>query len=178
MPAPSSAAPGRERRGAGPGPAAIWGSGLDPGALAALPAAAGAYVLAVELPRPAALAVRALGSPTLAAGTYLYAGSARGPGGLRARIRRHLRPGKRVRWHIDHLTAAGSAASALALPGAEECELVARLLALPGMSVPVPGFGSSDCRTCPAHLLLAPRGMGVREAYMALSCPGLWGENP
>ncbi len=39
-------------------------------------------------------------------GTLLiYVGSAMGPGGLRARIRRHLtRSGKKQYWHIDYLT--------------------------------------------------------------------------
>ncbi len=177
MPAISTSAAGRKRRGRPPGAVAVVGADLEPEALAALPAAAGAYLLAVKLARPARLAVARLGSPALAAGTYLYAGSARGPGGLSARLRRHLRSGKRIRWHIDHVTAAGSAAGVLALPDAKECELVARLLALPGMRVPVPGFGSSDCRTCPAHLLLAPRGMSVREAFRAASSPGSSGKN-
>ncbi|MEB3764646.1 MAG: GIY-YIG nuclease family protein [Desulfurococcales archaeon] len=35
----------------------------------------------------------------------IYVGSAMGPGGLRARIRRHLtRSGKKLYWHIDYLT--------------------------------------------------------------------------
>ena len=38
--------------------------------------------------------------------------------------------------------------------------LVRALLVLPGASVPVPGFGSSDCRACPAHLVMLPAGLG------------------
>ena len=34
----------------------------------------------------------------------------------------------------------------------EECNLVERLAGA-GASAPIPGFGGSDCRTCPAHLL-------------------------
>ena len=41
----------------------------------------------------------------LAPGCYVYAGSARGPGGIRARVRRHLRPDKTPHWHIDQVTA-------------------------------------------------------------------------
>ena len=37
-------------------------------------------------------------------------------------------------------------------------DLVRDLLELPGASVPVPGFGSSDCRACPAHLVALPAG--------------------
>ena len=46
------------------------------------------------------------GKLTLAAGQYAYVGSAHGPGGLRARVGRHLRAEKPLHWHIDYLTAA------------------------------------------------------------------------
>ena len=160
--------------GAVPVPVAVPGalSGPQSEALAAaLPAAPGAYVLAVALARPVRLSIPALGRPVLAAGLYLYAGSARGPGGLRARVRRHLRRAKAIRWHIDHVTAMGAPAGFLALPGARECALLARLLAVPGMTVPVPGLGSSDCRSCPAHLALAPAGMTAGAALAAARPP-------
>ncbi|MCH8197133.1 MAG: GIY-YIG nuclease family protein [Proteobacteria bacterium] len=118
--------------------------------------APGAYLLLLALSRPLALPQPALKSARLRAGHYLYAGSALGPGGIRARILRHARKGKRRHWHIDHLTAAGTLLAALALPGMGECDVLGSLLALPGVTVPVPGFGSSDCRTCPAHLIAAP----------------------
>ena len=118
--------------------------------------APGAYLLLVALSRPLALPRPALNFACLGPGVYLYAGSALGPGGIRARILRHARVGKRRHWHIDHLTEAGTLRAALALPGMAECEVVRSLLALAGVTVPVPGFGSSDCRACPAHLLAAP----------------------
>jgi Uri superfamily endonuclease len=123
----------------------------------ALPAAAGAYVLAVELPHP--LAIRLPGRPEvlLPAGRYLYCGSARGPGGLRARVGRHMRRGKAIRWHIDRLTEAGRVLGAWTVIGGDECALVA---ALAGFPVPIPGFGSSDCRHCPSHLLAWPAEKG------------------
>ncbi|MGE5612498.1 MAG: DUF123 domain-containing protein, partial [Bacillota bacterium] len=65
---------------------------------ATIPATPGAYVLVIRLDRAAA---------GLPAGRYLYCGSARGPGGLRARVGRHMRKGKVVRWHVDRLTEAG-----------------------------------------------------------------------
>jgi len=37
-------------------------------------------------------------------------------------------------------------------PGGRECRLVADLLAS-GATIPLPGFGSSDCRGCQAHLV-------------------------
>ncbi len=119
--------------------------------------APGAYLLVLALTRPLALPQPTLNFARLGPGVYLYAGSALGPGGIRARILRHARGGKRRHWHIDHLTEAGTLGAALALPGMAECEVVGSLLALAGVTVPVPGFGSSDCRACPAHLLAAPR---------------------
>jgi Uri superfamily endonuclease len=43
----------------------------------------------------------------LSAGRYFYCGSAKGPGGLRGRLARHMRRGKPVHWHIDQLTEYG-----------------------------------------------------------------------
>lgn len=122
---------------------------LDP---AALPAAPGAYLLAVRLPRPLVLRLPATGTVTLEAGTYLYAGSARGPGGIRARVGHHLRRGKRAHWHVDRLTAAGRVVAVAVAPGGSECALFAAVSGLSGALLPAPGFGSSDCRRCAAHL--------------------------
>lgn len=128
--------------------------------------------------------------PCLWPGYYVYCGSARGSGGLRPRLGRHLAATKPLRWHVDHLTCAVHAPPpspcacasgvvpglwALPLVGAAECALVAALLAAGGeggaggadtggwrVTVPVPGFGASDCRRCPAHLLaLHPPGTGA-----------------
>ncbi len=116
----------------------------------------GAYLLLIDLAAPLALGIPRLGAATLAPGRYAYGGSAYGPGGLRARIGRHLRADKTPHWHVDHLTAAGQVVAIRAVPGARECALLRDLLTVPGTSVPVPGFGSSDCRTCPAHLVMLP----------------------
>jgi histidyl-tRNA synthetase len=72
-------------------------------------------------------------------------------------LRRHLRPDKRLHWHVDHLTMAGSVERVFVLPNGRECDLVDRALQLPAIHVPVAGFGSSDCRRCAAHLLAVPR---------------------
>jgi histidyl-tRNA synthetase len=72
-----------------------------------IPELPGAYVLAVELAQPITVKLGSRPPASLAAGCYLYCGSAKGPGGLRARIARHMRHGKPMRWHIDRLTEAG-----------------------------------------------------------------------
>ena len=116
------------------------------------PADPGAYVLVLRLAEVQTLDLPRLGNPVLPAGRYAYCGSARGPGGLAARVGRHLRREKAVRWHIDRLTAIAAIERVLWQVGGEECDLVSRLTGA-GASAPIPGFGSSDCRACPAHLL-------------------------
>lgn len=122
-----------------------------------LPSVPGAYLLEIALPGDLRVEIR--NDPwTLPAGRYLYCGSAYGPGGIAARVGRHRRRGKQVRWHIDRLTAVAPIVAARAYPGGTECALAADWLAL-GAEVIVPGFGSSDCRGCPTHLLRVPDGV-------------------
>ena len=112
-----------------------------------------------------------LGQVTLAAGQYAYVGSAHGPGGLRARVGRHLRADKPLHWHIDYLTAAIPVVHVVALASTArlECTWAKRLLVLNGAAVPAPGFGSSDCRNrCPAHLIRLPDGLNLAEVEEAL----------
>lgn len=121
-----------------------------------LPRAPGTYLLYIELLSPARLHVGRLGDSVLPAGRYSYVGSAHGPGGLQARVARHLNPARREQWHIDRLTAIAPITGIWAVISAQprECEWVRWLLAQAGSSVPVHGFGSSDCRSvCPAHLV-------------------------
>jgi histidyl-tRNA synthetase len=92
----------------------------------------------------------------LGAGRYLYCGSANGPGGLKARLARHARRGKSLRWHIDQLTERGAVTGIWVARNGRECDLVAMLASLP---TPVPGFGSSDCACCRSHLLHWPAGV-------------------
>jgi Uri superfamily endonuclease len=53
---------------------------------------------------------------------------------------------------------AGTVPGAWIFPGGDECAIVAALKHLP---VPLPGFGSSDCRRCVSHLLAWPGGVGI-----------------
>jgi Uri superfamily endonuclease len=114
--------------------------------------APGTYLLLLRLDAPARLTIGRLGVVTLAAGWYVYVGSALG--GLGARLRRHARLEKRHHWHVDTLRAACDlvAIAARIGPGRVECLTAARVAGLPGASLPVPRFGSSDCR-CHSHLI-------------------------
>ena len=119
----------------------------------ALPADAGAYVLMLDLGKAVPIRVATLPRIHLPPGRYAYVGSAKGSGGIRARVRRHLGAQKKIHWHVDHLTVTAQVEEVLAYPGALECDIVDRLSRRRGASVPVAGFGSSDCKRCEAHLL-------------------------
>jgi len=119
------------------------------------PASTGAYVLLIELAGPVKVTLPGKPKTTLEAGRYLYCGSAKGPGGIRARLAWHMRVGKKIQWHVDRLTEVGTVTGAWVFPGGDECELVRTLSHL---SVPIQGFGSSDCLGCRSHLLSWPHG--------------------
>jgi Uri superfamily endonuclease len=134
--------------------------------LPSLPAAQGTYALMLRANAPTVLSMPRLGDVTLAAGLYAYVGSAYGPGGLRARVGRHLRAEKPIHWHVDYLTAVLPVVHVIAAESSTrlECAWVKKLTDLHGASVPVPGFGSSDCRArCPAHLVRLPDGLKLAE---------------
>jgi Uri superfamily endonuclease len=115
--------------------------------------ASGSYLLIIRLDKPARIQVGRKGLFRFPAGWYVYAGSAKR--GLRARIERHLRRKKKMRWHIDYLLRRARILYVITFADRTECELAALLLARGGRIV-VPRFGSSDCR-CPSHLVYFPR---------------------
>ena len=114
------------------------------------PALPGAYAMAIELANTVAVMLSGRSSIILPAGRYLYCGSAKGQGRLKARLSRHMRRGKSVRWHVDQLTERGLVIGSWIFPGGDECEVVRMCSYLP---MPIAGFGSSDCATCRSHLL-------------------------
>lgn len=119
-----------------------------------LPKVAGAYVLVIELEDDLMLQNKRFNGITVAKGTYLYCGSANGPGGIAARVKRHCKTTKKPHWHVDELTSngAGKVVSVLVVPGGDECVLRSALQES-DTQVPVRGFGSSDCPKCVSHLL-------------------------
>lgn len=84
---------------------------------------------------------------------YIYAGSANGPGGMAARVARHMRREKKPHWHIDRITCQIPPETAFCFPGHSECGLVESLVASNLFEFPLQGFGSSDCKVCESHLL-------------------------
>ena len=115
-----------------------------------IPALPGAYLLLIELREVTFVKLPSKPSLSLMPGRYIYAGSANGPGGLKARVSRHTRRAKRSRWHIDQPTENGDVLGAWIFPGGVEYDLVDMNSALP---VPIVGFGSTDCQRCRSHLL-------------------------
>ncbi|MEE4608826.1 MAG: DUF123 domain-containing protein [Desulfobacteraceae bacterium] len=134
-----------------------------------LPPDGGTYVLWLRLPSARRIVVGGLGTVDFARGWYAYVGSAQGPGGLAARAGRHLRGSAALRWHIDFLRRA-------AVPQSVWCHVshrrlehqwAAALAAMPGASLPAPGFGASDCR-CRTHLVRFARLPALQEFHHAL----------
>jgi len=67
-----------------------------------LPSDPGTYILVLRCSTSRTIRIGRLGKLPLQPGWYLYAGSAFGPGGLRARVGHHARRAARPRWHIDY----------------------------------------------------------------------------
>ncbi len=98
---------------------------------------------------------------TFERGWYAYVGSARR--GRDARVARHFRREKPLRWHADYLFTAVPPRLAWLVDGPlTECELAGALAAQPGASRPVRRFGAGDCR-CPGHLIRLAARPGASE---------------
>jgi Uri superfamily endonuclease len=106
------------------------------------------YQLFIAVSQRVTCRIGKLGTFSLPAGQYVYTGSARRA--LEARIARHLRQDKAMRWHIDYLlgTAGVTITEVWRSPRAE-CALNQ---AVEG-HILAAGFGASDCHAgCGAHL--------------------------
>lgn len=140
-----------------------------------LPWDGGTYVFLFALGDAVTVRVGRLGECVLAAGCYAYVGSSLGGGGLRARLCRHLKlkQSTKSHWHIDVLRPYYRPLGGYYTVSRErlECIWVRQLLALEGVSVPLPDFGASDCRMgCPAHLLLLDTEKDVWDIHQELEC--------
>jgi sugar fermentation stimulation protein A len=111
----------------------------------------GVYHLVLRLREERVLRVGRLGRMRFPPGFYVYTGSAMG--GLEARLARHRRRRKKLRWHIDYLLRAAELTDVVMIPTRQriECSRHAQVMALPGAVVVAPRFGSSDCG-CSSHL--------------------------
>lgn len=115
----------------------------------------GTYVLVLASTKAAPIRVGRLGILQLQPGFYVYVGSAHGPGGLRARLAHHLEPTAHPHWHVDYLRAHTKPQEVWYAYSQNrwECRWADYLRPMRGASIPLTGFGSSDC-TCESHLFL------------------------
>ena len=118
-----------------------------------LEARPGTYALLLSSATDGEIRVGRHGHMRLQSGFYLYVGSAFGPGGIRARVNHHLHASPRPHWHIDYLRPHVRVEEIwLSYHRKRREHSWARFLSsMPGASVPMLGFGSSDCG-CEAHL--------------------------
>ena len=112
----------------------------------------GTYLLLLECSNEAELSIGKLGNMLTKPGYYLYVGSAFGPGGIQARINHHMRIAVRPHWHIDYLRNFAGLVHTWCVYGSRyEHEWAHSLMQSEAATVPLEGFGSSDC-DCAAHL--------------------------
>lgn len=117
------------------------------------PAPRGTYALVLASAAPGACRIGRLGRVALLPGVYVYVGSALGPGGLPARLRRHAGVAARAHWHIDYLRRRLPLAEVWLDAGGARLEHAwALALARLRGAAAVAGFGCSDCG-CGSHLL-------------------------
>lgn len=136
--------------------------------------AQGTYVLLLRLPHNKAITIGKRGRQEFPSGYYAYVGSALGPGGLAGRLHHHLRPSPRPHWHIDHLRRFAGVVAVwyAAVPTRQEHDWAGLLQQLPEASLPLAGFGASDC-TCASHLFYYPQPPSFRrfQALLAARFP-------
>ena len=108
------------------------------------------YQLTISISKPVMITVGKLGLCHFPAGEYIYTGSARQH--IDARIARHLRTEKALRWHIDYLLNVPEAFVIKVAQFAEsECEVNQRSNGV----LLINRFGATDCvHGCGSHLKL------------------------
>jgi Uri superfamily endonuclease len=129
----------------------------------------GTYALVLQATGGESVQIGRLGKLELRRGFYLYVGSALGPGGVRARLRHHLKRATRPHWHIDYLR---SATRLMEIwyshdEAVHEHAWAEAIRRMRSASTPLAGFGSSDCR-CPSHLSFHPERPSRRSLHRAL----------
>ena len=125
----------------------------------------GTYLLILHAAQAQNITVGRLGMLAVRPGWYVYVGSAFGPGGVRARVGRHLRGDGRLHWHIDFLrrVAVIEQVGYTLDPSPQEHAWGQLVAAMPGAVIPLTGFGSSDCH-CATHLIYFAKSPDLRAA--------------
>jgi Uri superfamily endonuclease len=115
----------------------------------------GTYALVFRSAQVSEASIGRLGVLPISRGYYVYVGSAFGPGGVYARVARHVSHSPRRHWHVDYLWPTLRVGEVwYSHDSARREHQWARVL-MHSMkaSVPLPRFGASDC-DCESHLVL------------------------
>lgn len=139
--------------------------------------ATGTYALILACAKSGRIDVGRAGILELKRGYYVYVGSAFGPGGIRARIKHHLRFTAAPHWHIDYLKHHCTLRELWLEYSAVKGELnwVEKIARHKDARVPLNGFGASDSRSA-SHLFRferRPRAadvLGGRRPAEVLTC--------
>lgn len=109
------------------------------------------YAIYLKLEKDANIQIGKLGTYSFKQGIYIYVGSAKR--NIEARIKRHKKINKPLRWHFDYLRPHGNIIKIITYENTiGECGLAEKLRKKHNGSFPVRGFGASDCR-CFSHLI-------------------------
>jgi Uri superfamily endonuclease len=117
----------------------------------------GTYALILQSDSNETIQIGRWGQLDMQPGHYIYVGSAFGPGGVQARVSRHMRTDKQKHWHIDYLRKNVIPVEVWISYAAEhlEHEWADILFEMPELQ-PIQGFGCSDCG-CYSHLFFTLR---------------------
>jgi Uri superfamily endonuclease len=133
----------------------------------------GTYAMILRATNIRQIGVGKIGKMQVIPGFYVYAGSAFGPGGLRPRLTRHLSKPDLLHWHIDYLCPVTQPIEIWITAELIKLEhaWAGALSSLSEASLPMPGFGSSDCH-CKSHLVYLPGRPELDDFKAALSLAG------
>lgn len=127
----------------------------------------GTYALLLSATTHTQITVGEVGVLNVRPGGYVYVGSAFGPGGVQARVRRHQRRTANPHWHIDYVRRQVRLRAIWYTHDVQrrECAWARVFAAMADDPVPLRGVGASDC-SCETHLFYfeaAPRLSVFRE---------------
>jgi len=112
----------------------------------------GTYIIILTLKKYLEIGIGKLGIINFKAGFYAYVGSAFGRGGLKSRLKHHLKIAQKPHWHIDYFRKYAKIEKIWFTNSQHrlEHEWAETLSLMPGVTDQINGFGSSDC-SCISH---------------------------
>lgn len=127
----------------------------------------GIYTLILRVDDEALVEVGSLGALEISKGFYAYIGSGKGPGGVRARLCRHIHGCGKKHWHIDYLHGIAKPVGFTYCCSEDRDEYWLYKLYKEVFTPRFRGFGSSDDRRAFSHLFKC--GDSIDECVEGLS---------